>query len=277
MSTTRNPIRKKLLVIIFGTDTKAGKLFDLILLWAIILSVAVVILESMDIVELAVGRFLIILEWIFTIMFTVEYILRIYATQHPRRYIFSFWGIIDLFAFLPTYIGILFTSVHFLVIIRILRLVRIFRILKLGRYFRESQDLAKALWASAHRIAVFFMILFLIVLIMGSLMYVIEGGENGFESIPQSIYWAIITVTTVGYGDVVPITALGKLVSAMIMIIGYSIIAVPTGIITAEIARSRKDASMVRCINCNHIETDAKSKFCRQCGASLLNTVNGSI
>ena len=269
MSSTRNPLRKKLLIVIFGTDTKAGKLFDLILLWAIILSVAVVILESMDVIELAIGKYLMILEWIFTIMFTIEYILRIYATKHPRRYIFSFWGIIDLFSFLPTYIGILFTSVHFLVAIRILRLIRIFRILKLGRYFKESQDLAKALWASAHRIAVFFMILFLIVLIMGSLMYVIEGGENGFESIPQSIYWAIITVTTVGYGDVVPITALGKLVSAMIMIIGYSIIAVPTGIITAEIARSRKDARMIRCPNCNHIETDAGSKFCRQCGASL--------
>jgi len=272
MVTKRSPIRDQLLVVIFGTDTKAGKLFDLILLWAIILSVVVVILESMDVVDLAIGRFLMIMEWIFTIMFTVEYLLRIYATRHPRTYIFSFWGAIDLFAFLPTYIGILFTSVHFLVAIRILRLIRIFRILKLTRYFRESQELARALWASAHRIAVFFLVLFLIVLIMGSLMYVIEGGLNGFESIPQSIYWAIITVTTVGYGDVVPVTALGKIVSSLIMIIGYSIIAVPTGIITAEIARTKTREHMISCPGCNHIETDRGSKFCRQCGALLAGT-----
>ncbi|MBE0646219.1 MAG: ion transporter [Bacteroidales bacterium] len=269
MSSIRNPFRDKLLVVIFGTDTKAGKLFDLVLLWAIILSVLVVILESMDVVELAIGRYLMVLEWIFTIMFTIEYVLRIYATRHPRKYIFSFWGFVDLFSFLPTYIGILFTSVHFLVAIRILRLIRIFRILKLTRYFRESQELAKALWASAHRIAVFFLVLFLIVLIMGSLMYVIEGGVNGFESIPQSIYWAIITVTTVGYGDVVPVTSLGKIVSSLIMIIGYSIIAVPTGIITAEIARSKKDENMISCPACNHIETDQESKFCRHCGTKM--------
>ncbi|NQV01729.1 MAG: ion transporter [Bacteroidia bacterium] len=277
MSSKRNPIRDKLLVIIFGTDTKTGKLFDLILLWVIILSVAVVILESVDVVEFTIGRFLIIMEWIFTIMFTAEYILRIYATRNPRRYIFSFWGIIDLFSFLPTYIGILFTSVHFLVAIRILRLIRIFRILKLTRYFRESQELAKALWASVHRIAVFFLVLFLIVLIMGSLMYVIEGGEHGFESIPQSIYWAIITVTTVGYGDVVPVTALGKLVSSLIMIIGYSIIAVPTGIITAEIARTKKETKIISCSNCSHTETDAGAKFCRKCGASFITTANESV
>ena len=269
MSSKRNPIRDKLLVVIFGTETKAGKLFDLILLWAIILSVLVVILESMDIIELAIGRYLIIFEWIFTILFTIEYIMRIYATRHPRRYIFSFWGIIDLFAFLPTYIGIIFISVHFLVAIRILRLIRIFRILKLGRYVRESQELARALWASIHRISVFFMILFLIVLIMGSLMYVIEEGQNGFESIPQSIYWAIITVTTVGYGDVVPVTSLGKFVSAVIMIIGYSIIAVPTGIITAEIARSKKSPGMAYCSQCGRTETDAASNYCRFCGHNL--------
>jgi len=269
MFSKRNPFRDKLLVVIFGTDTKYGKLFDLILLWAIILSVLVVILESMEVIELAIGEFLMILEWIFTIIFTVEYFLRIYVTRHPRRYILSFWGIIDLFSFLPTYIGVFFASVHFLVAIRILRLIRIFRILKLTRYFRESQELGKALWASAHRIAVFFLALILIVLIMGSLMYVIEGGQNGFESIPQSIYWAIITVTTVGYGDVVPVTALGKIVSSIIMIIGYSIIAVPTGIISAEIARSKKDPVRIRCTNCHNIETDAGSKFCRQCGKSL--------
>ncbi len=269
MFSKRNPFRDKLLVVIFGTDTKAGKLFDLILLWAIILSVFVVILESMEVIELAIGKFLMILEWIFTIIFTVEYFLRIYSTRHPRLYIFSFWGIIDLFSFLPTYIGVFFASVHFLVAIRILRLIRIFRILKLTRYFRESQELGKALWASAHRIAVFFLVLILIVLIMGSLMYVIEGGQNGFESIPQSIYWAIITVTTVGYGDVVPVTSLGKIVSSIIMIIGYSIIAVPTGIISAEMARSKKDPVSTRCTNCNFIETEPGSKFCRECGKSL--------
>ncbi|MFC2102136.1 ion transporter [Bacteroidota bacterium] len=273
MVSKRSPLRDKLLVVIFGTNTKSGKLFDLILLWAIILSVLVVILESMDVVELEIGRLLMIMEWIFTIIFTVEYILRIYATRHPRKYIFSFWGFVDLFSFLPTYIGILFTSVHFLVAIRILRLIRIFRILKLTRYFRESQELGKALWASAHRIAVFFLVLFLIVLIMGSLMYVIEGGMNGFESIPQSIYWAIITVTTVGYGDVVPVTALGKIISSLIMIIGYSIIAVPTGIITAEIARTKKEEQVISCPQCDHIETDRGSKFCRQCGTQLLDTI----
>ena len=269
MSAKRSSVRNKLFIIIFGTDTKAGRLFNLILLWVIILSVLVVILESMDQIELAIGRYLMILEWIFTILFTAEYLMRIYSTRRSRKYIFSFWGIIDLFSFLPTYIGILFTSVHFLVAIRILRLIRIFRILKLTRYFSESQELGKALWASVHRIAVFFLVLFLIVLIMGSMMYVIEGGVNGFESIPQSIYWAIITITTVGYGDVVPVTALGKIISSLIMIIGYSIIAVPTGIITAEIASTRKAGHMIICPHCKHIEREQGSRFCRQCGAQM--------
>lgn len=269
MEKKHNALRTKLLIIIFGTDTKAGRLFDLILLWVIIISVLVVILESIVSLELRFARTFFILEWIFTVLFTVEYLLRIYVVRHPRKYIFSFWGIIDLFAFLPTYIGILFTSVHFLVAVRILRLIRIFRILKLGRYFRESQELARALWASAYRISVFFLVLFLLVLIMGSLMYVIEGGLNGFDSIPQSIYWAIITVTTVGYGDVVPVTALGKFLSSVIMIIGYSIIAVPTGIITAEIARTKKDQRMKRCSACSKPVESEAANYCQHCGASL--------
>ena len=265
----RSKFRNQLLLVIFGTDTRWGKIFDLVLLWVIILSVLVVVLESIHSLEVRFYKVFYILEWIFTILFTIEYLLRIYVVRRPGKYIFSFWGIVDLFAFLPTYIGIFFTSVHFLVAIRILRLLRIFRILKLGRYFKATQQLAKALWASAYRIAVFFLALFLIVLIMGALMYVIEGGKNGFDSIPQSIYWAIITVTTVGYGDVVPVTALGKFVSSLIMIIGYSIIAVPTGIITAEIARSHSNRYPTSCPSCHRLVTNPDAHFCHHCGSKL--------
>ncbi|MFC1584562.1 ion transporter [Fibrobacterota bacterium] len=179
----------------------------------------------------------------------MEYLARIFSHPHPLRYIFSFWGIIDLLAILPSYFAVLFSGAHFFLTIRILRLLRIFRVLKLGRYFTEGQVLIRALEASGYKIAVFFLSILLIVVIMGSVMYVVEGGSNGFDSIPQSIYWAVITITTVGYGDIVPVTALGKFISSLIMITGYAIIAVPTGIITVEISRAgrSKDRSCGDC------------------------------
>ncbi len=261
-------MRKKLYIIIFGTSTKAGRYFDLVLLWVIIASVILVMAESVQQVEDRYTEMLHILEWIFTILFTLEYILRIYTHPKPLQYIFSFWGVIDLLSILPAYLSLILRGTHFLTMIRILRLARIFRIMKLGRYFSESVELGKALKASSYKITVFLMAVVLVVVTLGSVMYVVEGGNNGFHSIPQSIYWAIITITTVGYGDIVPVTALGKFVASVIMIIGYAIIAVPTGIITAEITRNQQDA-IRECHACHKVIRDTEARFCPACGAAV--------
>ena len=260
------PYREKLFVIVFGTDTKTGKWFDISLLWVIIMSVLIVIIESVASISAEYQRFFRISEWVFTVIFTLEYLLRIYVHEKPRKYIFSFWGIIDLLSILPTYLSLIITGTHFLVAIRILRLFRIFRILKLGRYFTESLVLGRAILASSYKIVVFMLTVILVVIIMGSIMYVVEGGSSGFDSIPQSIYWAIITITTVGYGDIVPVTPLGKFISSVIMIMGYSIIAVPTGILTVELSRASKKAKREGCPKCKTEKAAAISKFCHVCG-----------
>jgi voltage-gated potassium channel len=257
--------RERIHEIIFGTETKAGRRFDLTLLWLIIASVLVVMIESVKPVELRFGVIFKYIEWFFTIIFTIEYILRIYVHDKPIKYIFSFWGLIDLMSILPAYLSLVIAGTHFLASIRILRLFRIFRILKLGRYFTESVVMGRALLASSYKISVFMLTVVLIVIIMGSVMYVVEGGNNGFDSIPQSIYWAIITVTTVGYGDIVPVTALGKLVSSIMMILGYSIIAIPTGIISVEMSRATKEARSEACKQCNTYRVK-NAKFCHHCG-----------
>jgi voltage-gated potassium channel len=261
-------MKKKLHDIIFNSDTPSGKIFDIVLMVVIILSIIVVMLDSMADVHEDFGRVLYIAEWIFTVLFTIEYIMRIYTSTRKWNYIFSFYGIIDLLAILPTYLSLILIGYQYLIIIRVLRLLRIFRILKLYRFIGASRHLVTSLKESRHKIAVFLSAVMAIVVVMGAAMYLIEGPENGFRSIPESIYWAIITLTTVGYGDITPITPLGKTLAAMVMILGYSIIAVPTGIITAEL--SKKTEKIKRdCKACGCDDHDKDAVYCKECGKEL--------
>jgi voltage-gated potassium channel len=259
-------MRKQLYHIIFEHDTKAGKFFDVVLLWLILLSVVVVMAESIPEINARFFPLFYSIEWVFTILFSIEYFLRIWSSPKPLKYIFSFWGFIDLLAILPTYIDLIFAGYHYLQTVRIFRLLRIFRILKLVRFNKEAQILLKALKASSYKISIFLMTVVSIVTLLGTLMYVIEGSESGFTSIPQSIYWAIVTITTVGFGDIVPQTTLGKILSSISMIIGYAIIAVPTGIITVELSKSIRGNK-----ECNHCgnENPEDASFCNQCGRKM--------
>ena len=262
--------KEELYTIIFRTDTKASKAFDLILLISIILSVLIVFLDSVSSIHRDYGTYLLAGEWVFTILFTIEYIFRIYASRKPLRYIFSFYGFIDLLAILPTYLSLLFTGSQYLIVIRIFRLLRIFRILKLDRYIGASSILFESLKSARHKIVVFLSFVIALVVIMGALMYLIEGPENGFTSIPESIYWAIVTLTTVGYGDISPNTFFGKVVASLVMIMGYSIIAVPTGIITAELShRKLKEKRQKICPECDQSGHIKNAKYCMNCGALL--------
>lgn len=256
-------MREKINRIIFEHDTKASKLFDVVLLWVILISVLVVMLESVQALHLKYDAIFFYVEWAITILFTIEYLLRVWSTKTPLRYILSFWGIVDLLAILPAYLELINFGFHYLLAIRILRLLRVFRILKLVRFNREAQKLLLAMRGSSYKITVFLMVVISIMVLLGTLMYVIEGGENGFTSIPQSIYWAIVTVTTVGFGDIVPQTILGKFLSSIAMILGYAIIAVPTGIISVEIAKQKSTDKV--CEVCKHDNPD-DANFCNQCG-----------
>jgi voltage-gated potassium channel len=256
-------VREKINRIIFGHDTKSSKLFDVILLWVILISVVIVILESVPSLHDRFSKFFFYAEWAITILFTLEYLIRIWSSKTPFRYIFSFWGLVDLLSILPTYLELINFGFHYLLAVRILRLLRVFRILKLVRFNREAQKLLLAMKGSSYKIAVFLMVVISIMVLLGTIMYVIEGGQNGFTSIPQSIYWAIVTVTTVGFGDVVPQTVLGKFLSSIAMIMGYAIIAVPTGIISVELAKNRSEDKI--CEICKHDNPD-DAQFCNQCG-----------
>jgi voltage-gated potassium channel len=259
-------LKKKLYIIIFTSRTKAARLFDILLLWVILLSVLTVILESIPSLgqdyPLVFNR----IEWLFTILFTVEYILRIGISPKPFGYIFSFWGIIDLLAAIPMYFSLIFPGIQFIFVIRLLRFLRVFRILKIARFTNEARVLSEALKSSLYKITIFLTTILILVLLLGTLMYVVEGKQQGFSSIPQSIYWAIVTITTVGYGDLVPQTMMGKFISSVIMITGYAIIAVPTGIVTSEMAK--KSFKHSKCENCgwNNPET---SFYCNHCGRKL--------
>lgn len=256
--------------VIFEADTRTGKIFDISLIVIILLSVLTVMLDSVKEVNVVHGQFLYTLEWIFTILFTVEYFFRLICVGRPFKYATSFFGIIDLLAIMPTYFSLLLPGSQYFIVIRILRLLRIFRILKLVQFLKEAQILVKALKSSGRKVAVFLFTVLLLVVIFGSLMYVIEGEEHGFINIPTSIYWAIVTLTTVGYGDVSPQTGLGQMIASIIMILGYSIIAVPTGIVSVEMAQAYKvSLSTQACPQCSHEGHDEDAKYCKNCGAHL--------
>lgn len=257
--------------IIFETDTPAARAFDLILLIAILLSILLVLLESVGSIRLRVGPQLRMLEWAFTIIFTIEYALRIYSARRRQRYLTSFYGVIDLLAILPTYLTLFFTGTQYFAVLRALRLLRVFRVLKLSRYLGEASVLAQALRASRAKIVVFVTTVLTLVLIIGAVMYLVEGPENGYTSIPIAMYWAIVTLTTVGYGDVSPGTPLGRFLASAVMIMGYGIIAVPTGIVTTELTRASigRERRTAPCPSCGTQHHELDATFCRRCGTAL--------
>ena len=267
--------RTYLYEVIFEADTTAGKAFDVVLLWSILTSVLAVLLDSVVSIREDYGTWLYALEWFFTILFTIEYAVRLYCVRHPRLYARSFYGIVDLLSILPTYISLFIGGSHALIVIRALRLLRVFRIFKLARFVGEASVLMEALRASREKIIVFLMTVLSIVLIVGSLMYLIEGSQpnTGFTSIPASIYWTIVTMTTVGYGDIAPQTVLGKFLASTVMIIGYGIIAVPTGIVTAELtsATHKRRITTQVCSECHKSGHDPDATHCKFCGESLQN------
>ena len=256
--------------VIFEADTPLRKGFDEVLIGSIVLSIVVVMLDSVASIRAHYSDALTTAEWAFTFLFTIEYSLRLYAVRRPSQYAFSFFGIVDLLAVIPTYASLILPGGQYLVVIRVLRLLRIFRVLKLAKYLGEANLLLDALQASRRKIAIFMFAVLTIVVICGSIMYVIEGGENGFTSIPRSIYWAVVTLTTVGYGDISPQTEFGQMVAAVIMILGYGIIAVPTGIVTAElVGPSNRDVSTQACRSCSCEGHPVDAKFCYSCGEEL--------
>ena len=255
--------------IVFGRDTRLGVLFDQVLIFAIVTSLLVVMLDSVESISKNYHPVFNGLEWFFTIAFSVEYVLRIYSSHERIKYIFSFFGIIDLLAVLPTYLALLFPDLHVLIDVRIFRLIRVFRVFKLTAYLTEYQHLAAAMAASRKKILVFLSVVLVVVMVMGTLMYVVEGGENGFTSIPAGIYWAITTMTTVGFGDIAPKTDLGKLLASVMMLMGWGTLAVPTGIVTAEMSRSRINELTGReCTVCKH-KVKHDDNYCARCGTRL--------
>ena len=262
--------RTRLHEIIFEADTPAGKLFDVLLIVSILASVVLVMLDSVSSIQQLSGKLIYLGEWFFTVLFTIEYLLRLYCVGRPFSYATSFYGVVDLMAVLPTYLSFFFPGTQYLLVIRILRVLRIFRVLKLVQYLGEARQLRSALYASRRKIIVFLLTVLALVIIFGSLMYIIEDPASGFTSIPQSIYWAIVTLTTVGYGDISPHTGLGQTIAAIIMIIGYGIIAVPTGIVTAELTQVyKKSVSTQACPQCSAEGHDPDAKHCKYCGAGL--------
>jgi voltage-gated potassium channel len=266
-----SPWRFKLHEIIFEADTTAGKWFDIILILSILVSVLAVMLDSVSGIRVNYGSWFYRVEWFFTILFTIEYLLRIICVGKPIGYVTSFYGVVDLLAIIPTYLSIILPGSQYLLVIRILRILRIFRVLKLVQYISEARLLRQALRDSRRKITVFIFTVLTMVVIFGSLMYLIEGPVHGFTSIPRGIYWAIVTLTTVGYGDISPQTGLGQFLAALIMILGYSIIAVPTGIVTVAFARAESKAEFKTqaCPRCSAEGHDQDAKFCKYCGAHL--------
>ena len=264
------PWRLRLYTIIFEADTPAGRAFDVVLLWAIIFSVVLVSLESVADVRAAYGPLLVALEWALTGLFTIEYALRIISIARPSRYVRSFYGLVDLAALLPSYLALLLPGANSLMVIRTIRLLRVFRILKLVHFSREAVVLLQALRASRSKIMVFLLAIVTLIIISGTVMYLIEGNsDSGFTSIPRAMYWAVVTMTTVGYGDIAPATPIGQLFASLLMISGYAIIAVPTGIVSAELVRGPPALDAVACPRCHAQGHLVDARFCRRCGAAL--------
>ena len=261
--------REKLHEIIFEADTPAGKQFDIFLIIIIILSVIVVMLESIADVRNLYSYELHVIEWVFTVLFTIEYGLRLICLRRPSKYATSFFGIVDVLAVIPTYLSLLFPGTQYLLAIRLLRILRVFRVLKLAQFLSEASVLITALRASRHKITVFLFTVLTLVVILGSLMYLIEGEENGFNSIPHSVYWAIVTLTTVGYGDISPQTPLGQFLASIVMILGYAILAVPTGIVSVELARADSKISTQCCRSCGTESHHHDAVYCRICAEPL--------
>jgi voltage-gated potassium channel len=267
---TQLSLKERIYIVIFGTDTPAGKLFDLVLIYTILASVAIVVVDSVSAISSTYGDYLYVLEWALTVVFTIEYALRIYVSPKPWGYVRSFYGVVDLLSILPSYLGLIYADIGYLLIIRLLRVLRVFRVLKLMRYISEANVLARAILSSRRKILVFFCFVFILSVIFGCLMFVVEGGQNGFTSIPKSVYWTIVTITTVGYGDITPHTVIGQMIATLVMLTGYSIIAVPTGIFTAEIAQEmQRQRSEKSCQNCTTSGHESDAEFCRKCGAEL--------
>jgi voltage-gated potassium channel len=265
-----NRLKHKLYIIIFGHHTRTGRIFDIALIIAILISLTVLVMHSIGGLATEWDHAFVMLEYFFTAIFTVEYLLRLYCSPKPKAYATSFYGVVDLLSILPTYLALLFPSATFMGVIRLLRVMRIFRILKLVRYLQDSNILLRSLLMSRRKILVFFSTVAILVTIFGALIFVIEGPENGFTSIPQSIYWAIVTITTVGYGDLVPSTPLGKGLASLTMLLGYSILAVPTGIITAELNQEMKThRNLVKCPNCSKSGHESDALHCKHCGSEL--------
>ena len=266
----RQPWRLTLYEVIFEADTPAGKAFDVVLLWAIVLSIISVVLETVPAVSEEYGFYLYMFEWFVTVLFTIEYVLRIISAGKPMKYITSFYGIIDLLAILPTYISLVIVGSQYLLVIRGLRLLRVFRVLKLSRYLGEADTLKRALKHSSAKIIVFLGTVLTLVIIIGAIMYLIEGPKNGFTSIPTSMYWAIVTLTTVGYGDIAPQTVVGQILASFVMILGYAIIAVPTGIVSVELGKVDRESKPGKaCVNCGLQEHADDAVYCKRCGEQL--------
>ena len=265
-----NTWRNTLYTVIYHAHTPAGKWFDILLIISIMFSVSVIMFDSVSEIRLAYGPILNRCEWFFTILFTVEYLLRIICNPRPVRYIFSFYGIVDLLSIVPTYLSFFISGANYMVVVRVLRILRIFRILKLSEYISQMNILTTALAGSRQKITVFLFFVCTSVVIFGSVMYLIEGPENGFTSIPRSIYWAIVTLTTVGYGDISPQTNIGQATASLVMITGYAIIAVPTGIFTAELSQAINQGDTERkCSSCKKIGHEPQARYCNSCGAKL--------
>lgn len=267
-----DPRRARIYQIVFEADTRAGRLFDITLTILIILSIVTVSIDSLRNLSAATQTAMAVLEWLLTALFTAEYALRLYSTRNPALYATSFFGIIDLIAILPTWLGLFIPGAQTLLVVRVLRLLRIFRILKLARFLSEAERLTRALKQSLRKIVVFLLAVTTIIVIVGSLMFVVEGPDNGFTSLPVSMYWAVVTLTTVGFGDIAPKTALGQALASLVMILGYGIIAVPTGIVTSELTAGRFQtvATGLTCPSCKVGSHDIDARFCRVCGEALV-------
>ncbi|WP_096087303.1 ion transporter [Agaribacterium haliotis] len=264
------PVKERLYEIIFGTDSKLGKLFDICLIVLIISSVLVLMIESLSALPGEMLRVLRAAEWLFTFIFTLEYLLRLYCAPKALRYARSFYGVIDLLSILPSYLSLFVPGANYLLIVRLLRVLRVFRILKLVRYLSEANVMLRAMLQSRRKIMVFFFSVVILAVIFGSLMYVVEGPEHGFSSIPKSVYWTIVTITTVGYGDITPQTSLGQFIASLAMLTGYSIIAVPTGILTAELTQEmQRDRQRRVCRSCERSGHEAHARHCLHCGERL--------